>query len=360
MKKIRVGVIFGGRSAEHEISIRSAKSIINSLDKNKYTIIPIGVDRNGKFYLVENSSLSLNMPHASKILESCLCSCDPDIINVPYQMDETVANSIDVIFPVLHGPYGEDGCIQGLCKSFNIPFVGADVLGSAIAMDKDVTKRLLQEANIPCAKSITFRRHELNDINYKDVTKKLGNIIFVKPANLGSSVGINKVQTEKQFFSAIKTAFLYDNKILVEEFIPGREIECAVLGMENPAASVLGEIIVKADFYSYDAKYIDDDGADLKIPADLSDAISNKIREIAIKAFKVLCIEGMARVDFLLKNNNEIFLNEVNTIPGFTEEISMYPKLWEASGLPYSELLDKLIEIAIDRFERDRSLSVTQ
>ena len=331
MGKLRVGVFFGGRSAEHEISIRSAKSIMQSLDKEKYEIIPIKIDRSGKF-------------HFSKDLSISCVSC---------VIDENIAKYIDVAFPILHGPYGEDGSIQGLFKSFGVPFVGSGVLGSAIAMDKDVAKRLLQEAKILCAKGIVFHSYEFDCINYDRIVSELGAVVFVKPANLGSSVGISKAKSRDEFFAAVKTAFLYDRKIIIEEFIKGREIECSVLGMDAPQTSILGEIIVKSDFYSYNAKYIQDNAANLKIPADLPADVSDKMKEIAIKAFKILCCDGMARIDFFLRDNREIFLNEVNTIPGFTEEISMYPKLWEASGIPYRELLDKLIEMALERYARD-------
>ena len=333
MSKIRVGVFFGGRSAEHDISILSAKSIMQNLDKRKYEIIPIKIDRNGKFHFPIPNRSDLQI------------------------LDENIARHIDVAFPALHGPYGEDGSIQGLFKSLGIAFVGSGVLGSAIAMDKDVTKRLLREAGILCAKDLVFHCCEFNrnNINYEEVVSTLGEVVFVKPANLGSSVGISKAKSKDEFFTAAKNAFHYDRKILVEEFIQGREIECAILGIDDPRASVLGEVILKSEFYSYDAKYVDGYEASLQIPADLPCDISNKIREIAIKAFKVLCCESMARIDFFLRNNSEIILNEVNTIPGFTEKSSMYPKLWEASGTPYTELLDKLVEMAMERYNRFRS-----
>jgi D-alanine-D-alanine ligase len=238
-----------------------------------------------------------------------------------------------------------------------VPFVGAGVLGSAIGMDKDVAKRLLREAGIPVAKHLTYHRHEEDDITYEKVASQLGNIVFVKPANLGSSVGVSKVCGEAELPSAVAEAYLYDNKIIIEEYVDGREIECAVLGNEHPEASVLGEIVVHGCFYSYSAKYLNKYDVDLKIPADLTEEVSEKIRAIAVKAFKILCCEGMARVDFFLKDNEEALVNEINTIPGFTE-ISMYPKLWEASGIGYGELLDRLVTLAISRHNKNSSLRV--
>ncbi|MDR1982761.1 MAG: D-alanine--D-alanine ligase [Holosporaceae bacterium] len=359
MKKIRLGIFFGGRSSEHEISIRSAKSIIKGLDKTKYDIVLVGVDKSGRFYFGEKA-ISLNMPQASQMLEDLRKNTSTELASVsaglPERVDENISGAIDVVFPVFHGPFGEDGTIQGLLQSFNVPYVGAGILGSAIGMDKDVTKRLLRDAGIPSARHLTFYHHESDSIKYDEVTSTLGDIVFVKPANLGSSVGISKVKSKNDFEEAVKTAFLYDNKIIVEEFIKGREIECSVLGNEYPEASIPGEIIIRHDFYSYSAKYLDDNGADLKIPADLPIEISDKIRKMAVRVFKILACDGMARIDFFVKDNFEIFLNEINTIPGFTEEVSMYPKLWEASGIPYEELLDRLINLAISRTKRNNEL----
>jgi D-alanine-D-alanine ligase len=262
---------------------------------------------------------------------------------------------VDVVFPVLHGPFGEDGTIQGLLKLANLPFVGAGVLGSAVGMDKDVMKRLLRDANIPIAKFLVFERREAGKIRPANVARVLGIPFFVKPANLGSSVGITKVSDRRQLGPAIKEALRYDNKILIEENIPGREIECSVLGNENPIASLPGEIITRHDFYSYDAKYVDQKGAQLVIPAELPKRTLKEVQAIAVKSFKVLGCEGMARVDFFLRDGREIFVNEINTIPGFTQ-ISMYPKLWEASGLPYGKLIDRLIQLALERFRREKAL----
>jgi D-alanine-D-alanine ligase len=345
-------VFFGGRSSEHEISIKSAKGVIKSLDKTKYDVVPVGVDKSGCFYFGAEAVVG-NIPAAAEMMNDLrqvgAVENGDSSKELPQKIDCDISKFFDVVFPVFHGTFGEDGTFQGLLRMFGVPFVGAGVLGSAIGTDKDVTKRLLRDANIRVAKHLTFYEYESDKIAYRDVTEALGDIVFVKPASLGSSVGVSKVKSESDFAKAVKEAFLYDNKVIIEEFIKGREIECSVLGNEYPEASVPGEIAVKRDFYSYSAKYLDEGAAELMIPADLPSEIVENIQKIALKAYRVLCCEGMARVDFFVNDNFEIFLNEINTIPGFTEEISMYPKLWAASGLPYSELLDTLIELAISR-----------
>ncbi len=269
--------------------------------------------------------------------------------------DNASFGAIDVVFPVLHGTFGEDGTVQGLLKLANVPFVGAGVLGSSVGMDKDVMKRLLRDAGIPIGKFLTFDRVSIETANFAEIEKQLGLPVFVKPANLGSSVGIHKAHTQAELEEAVKDACNYDTKILIEEFIDGREIECSVLGNEDPIASVPGEIIPQHEFYSYEAKYIDEQGALLEIPAKLPKDLVQQIQQLAIQAFQVLCCEGMARVDIFLTKDNKVLLNEINTIPGFTK-ISMYPKLWEVSGIPYSDLIDKLIQLAIERFEREQKL----
>jgi D-alanine-D-alanine ligase len=265
---------------------------------------------------------------------------------------------VDVVFPVLHGPFGEDGTVQGLLKLANVPFVGASVLGSAIGMDKDVMKRLLRDANIPIGRFQTYDRRTARQIKFANIKKALGLPLFVKPANLGSSVGISKVNNRQELIAAVKKALRFDNKILIEEFIQGREIECSVLGNDDPIVSLPGEIVTGHDFYSYDAKYIDDQGAHLEIPAKLPKAIVKNVQEIAIETYKALCCEGMARVDFFLKANGKVLVNEINTIPGFTQ-ISMYPKMWEASGIPYTKLIDRLIQLALRRFRQEQNLRTT-
>jgi len=362
-RKTRVGVIFGGKSAEHEVSLQSAKNIIEAIDKNKYEVILIGMDKKGRWYLIEDSGYLLN-ENDPKLIE--LRHTDEEVGLIPGEQSNQLFNiskhqsigEIDVIFPVLHGPYGEDGIVQGLLRLANIPFVGADVLGSAIAMDKDVMKRLFRDAGIPTAKFLVFNQSSIGAINFEEVKNQLGSPVFVKPANLGSSVGISKVDSKDEFDEAVKLAFEYDNKIVIEEYIEGREIECSVLGNGEPTASLPGEVLPQHDFYSYEAKYIDEKGAILEIPVKLPADVTKQIQDYAIKAFQVLCCEGMARVDFFLKDDNGILVNEINTIPGFTR-ISMYPKLWEASGLPSTELVDRLIQLAIERFERDRKLKTS-
>lgn len=336
--KIKIAILYGGKSAEHEISIRSAESIEKALDKEKYEITKIFIAPSGKWQLENKSKNILLAPESNGELT----------VN-----GEVSAQKIDVVFPVLHGPFGEDGTVQGLLKLAGIPFVGPSVLGSSIGMDKDVTKRLLKEAGIPIPKFITTTQSKLP--SYVLAKETLGNIIFVKPANLGSSVGVHKVTNEQEYQSATINAFSYDTKILLEEFIEGREIECSVLGNEDPISSLPGEIIPTHDFYSYDAKYTDQNGAKYEIPAKLDEITTKKIQDLSIKSFKTLCCEGMSRVDFFLKPNGEILVNEINTIPGFTS-ISMYPKMWEASGLPYSKLLDKLIDLAIKRHQTEQKL----
>ena len=263
----------------------------------------------------------------------------------------------DVIFPILHGPMGEDGTVQGLLKLAQIPYVGADVLGSAVGMDKDIQKRLLMEKNIPVAKYIVSNTHEEIPV-FDDCEKTLGVPFFIKPANMGSSVGVSKVENENDYGVAIEKAFQFDKKILIEECIEGREIECSVLGNNDPIVSLPGEIASNQTFYSYEAKYIDEKGAELIIPANLNENMVKSVQLTAVSVFKTLTCSGLARVDFFLKNNSELYVNEINTMPGFTK-ISMYPKLWEVSGISYEELIDKLITLAIERFDQDKKYAIT-
>ena len=263
---------------------------------------------------------------------------------------------VDCIFPVLHGTNGEDGTVQGMLKLANIPFVGASVLGSAVGMDKDVMKRLLRDAGVPVCKFITLNYRE--KISFEKAKKELGMPLFIKPANMGSSVGINKVKNKSDFNKAIKEAFKFDVKVIIEEFINGREIECSVLGNDKPIASIPGEVIVKDEFYSYNTKYINENGAIIQVPADLSKNIVKRIKDLSVKTFRVLNCEGLGRVDGFLTKSGKYYINEINTIPGFTS-ISMYPKLWEASGLTLPKLLDKLIDLAVERFEREKKLKTS-
>jgi len=366
-KKLTVAILFGGKSAEHEISLISARNIVEAMDKRKYEVVAIAIDKQGRWHLDEGARL-LHGKSESKVKF-------PDAHNATAVLPGDTATplvrvhsgagfgglgslgSIDVVFPILHGPFGEDGTVQGLLKLANLPFVGAGVLGSAVGMDKDVMKRLLRDAGVPVGKFLAFNRSD--KINFAKVKKALGLPLFVKPANLGSSVGISKVVKPGEFAAAVNEAFRYDNKIVIEECIQGREIECSVLGNDPPIASLPGEIVVKRDFYSYDAKYLDDNGARLEIPAQLPKAVVKKVRETALRAYKALCCEGMGRVDFFVQANGRVLVNEINTIPGFTK-ISMYPKMWEVSGISYSKLIDQLIQLAIQRHRAEKRLRTSQ
>ena len=360
-KKIVVGILFGGKSAEHEVSLQSAKNIFEAIDRQKFEPVLIGIDKSGRWLLYEAPfheayGFLLNSGDPKKI---SLNHDGKPVAIFPENRSSLYGTqiSVDVIFPVLHGPFGEDGTIQGLLKLADIPFVGPGVLGSAIGMDKDVMKRLLRDAGIPTAKFLTLKSHEPPP-PFAVIVGRLGEPFFIKPANMGSSVGISKIYNEDGYIAALKDAFQYDTKILIEEYICGQELECAVLGNEIPAVSIIGEIIPFHDFYSYDAKYIDENGAALKIPAELDAGIQKQLQDMAVKVFQTLCCEGLSRVDFFLKKNGEIFVNEINTMPGFTK-ISMYPKLWEASGISYTELITRLIELAMSRFEKEQSIKTS-
>jgi D-alanine-D-alanine ligase len=359
-KKLRVAILFGGKSAEHEISLISARNIVEAMDPDKYEVIAIGIDKQGRWYLDEGARL-LRGKEQSKVqfsdAKNAAAVLPGDTPTPMVRRGGAAFGAVDVIFPILHGPFGEDGTVQGLLKLANVPFVGASVLGSAVGMDKDVMKRLLRDAKIPTPNFLTFARSD--KISFAKVRKILGMPLFIKPANLGSSVGISKVAKRAQFSAAAKEAFRYDNKIIIEEFIRGREIECSVLGNQNPIASLPGEIIVQQDFYSYDAKYIDEKGARFEIPARLPKAVVQKIRKLALRSYRVLCCEGMARVDFFLRANGEVLVNEINTIPGFTK-ISMYPKMWQATGISYSRLIDRLIKLALERSRREKRLRTSK
>ncbi len=336
------------------------------MDRDKYEIFIIGLDKEGKWWGYESEDF---LEHPDDPTRIRLSRCSSRLAIIPGEEEKPLLDlfthralgGIDVVFPVLHGPFGEDGTLQGLMKLVDMPFVGPGVLGSAVGMDKDVAKRLLRDAGIPVAKWLVAERVSAERFDFRKAERALGLPFFVKPANLGSSVGIRMVRGADDFQSAWEEAFAYDSKIIVEENVRGREIECSVLGNENPMASLPGEVIPdtkKHAFYSYEAKYVDEGGALLKIPADLSRDTIGRIQELAVRSFKVLCCEGMARADFFLKEDEGLVFNEMNTIPGFTK-ISMYPKLWEVSGIPYRELIDRLIRLALDRHEREKSLQTS-
>jgi D-alanine-D-alanine ligase len=362
--KRRVLILFGGRSAEHEISLLSARNVFMALDRSRFEPVLIGIDKQGRWRIEPEQSLleatgdprlvamkgagaELNVPvrPASKALEAS-----------PAQ----IFAAEDVVFPVLHGTYGEDGTVQGLLELADVAYVGAGHLGSAVGMDKDVTKRLLAHAGIPVVPwrvcTAAELKRDLDGVLAR--VAALGFPLFVKPANAGSSVGVTKVKSLEELLPALRTAFTFDRKLLAEAAVDAREIECAVLGNDEPQASIPGEIIVshKDGFYSYDAKYVDPDGSSWKIPADISPETAERVRHLSIETFKMLELSGMARVDFFLdRRNGALYVNEVNTIPGFTA-ISMYPKMWEASGVSATELVSKLIDLAIERRLERRGL----
>jgi D-alanine-D-alanine ligase len=358
--KIVVGILFGGKSAEHEVSLQSAKNVYEAIDRKKFEPVLVGIDKSGRWLINDASRFLLNSDNPALIslnTEGKPAALQPEtrgLLSVENAGNRFAPVPLDVVFPILHGPFGEDGTIQGFLKLADIPFVGPGVLGSAVGMDKDAMKRLLRDAGIPIGKFLTLKSHERLP-SFAEIEAALGKPFFIKPANMGSSVGISKIREEGEYAAAIKDAFQYDTKIVIEEYIRGREIECAVMGNEEPAASVPGEIIPSHDFYSYDAKYLDENGASLEIPAKLDGETKKRVQDLAVKVFQVLCCEGLSRVDFFLKENGEVIVNEINTMPGFTR-ISMFPKLWEASGVSYTELITRLIELAISRFEKERVL----
>jgi len=357
--KLRVGLIFGGRSGEHEVSFCSATSIIKAINKDKYTVVPIGITKEGRWISPQDSELALQ---SGKIegKSTVILLNDPSgnaLIRADnnQRLDKSsTLERVDIIFPILHGPYGEDGTIQGLLELANIPYVGSGVAASAISMDKDFMKTIFQQRGLPILKWMTIKRKEWQKEKEKILSLIQNSFeypLFVKPANMGSSVGITKVHKKEELEKAIDLASSYDRKILIEEGLEEvREIECGVLGNDEPRASVVGEVRPAGEFYDYDSKYIDG-GTQLIIPAELPDDVSKKVQEIALRAFKAVDAVGMARVDFFVsKKENKIYLSEINTIPGFTS-VSMYPRLWVASGMPYSELIDRLIQMALERHQ---------
>ncbi|MDR0540270.1 MAG: D-alanine--D-alanine ligase [Spirochaetaceae bacterium] len=365
MAKIKVGILCGGKSAEHEVSIQSALNVYEAIDRSLYEPYLVGIDKSGRWYFdtgdVQRFILNRADPARIKLNYTCGQSAlVPEGAGALYSLDTgAVKTRLDVVFPLLHGPNGEDGTVQGLLKLAGIPFVGAGVLGSAAGMDKDACKRLLRDAGIPVARWICLKKNAPRP-PFETIEAALGMPFFIKPANMGSSVGVNKAHTESEYYAFLDNAFLYDTKVLVEEAVEGREIECAVLGngecgAEPPRASVPGEIIPTHEFYSYDAKYLDENGAALKIPAELPEEKRGEIQALALKTFAALCCEGLSRVDMFLKKDGGLIVNEINTMPGFTK-ISMYPKLWEASGIPYAHLIDRLIRLAIERHTAEKSL----
>ena len=388
-KKLRVGVLFGGRSGEHEISLLSAASVFKAIDKTKFEVVPIGITKDGHWVTAADAERLLSgkpLEHERQLRagdpeatpgaavlhsgEAVVVPPEPHKAGsslAPFQTEAPArrvsdrAINVDVVFPVLHGTFGEDGTIQGLLELADLPYVGAGVLGSAAGMDKDIMKSLFRAAGLPIVKHVTALRSEWESAPKKMqklVESKLKYPVFVKPANLGSSVGISKARDGREFGSAMDEAAKFDRKIVIEEGVGGkknkaREIECAVLGNDKPEASVPGEIVPSAEFYDYAAKYLDE-GSQLIIPAKLTKAESTRIRELAVGAFRAVDCSGLARVDFLMDpKTRKIYVNEINTMPGFTS-ISMYPKLWAASGVSYPELIERLIRLGLERHEEKK------
>jgi D-alanine-D-alanine ligase len=358
-----VVVLFGGRSAEHEVSVVSARSIVDALDPERYEAVSIGVTKDGRWHLVAGGPGALGDAARPGALPAVAAGAGPEVAldqgpGAQALIDDDGARTeIDVVFPVMHGPFGEDGSIQGFLELAGIPYVGAGVLGSAIGMDKAVQKVLFRTAGIPVVdhEVVHEREWEEDPEAVEARAEHVGYPLFSKPAMLGSSVGVVKVADRDELRGALEEAFRYGRKALLEKAVEGaREIEVAVLGNDDPVASVAGEIVPRGHaFYDYEAKYLDEYGADLLIPARLDAAAHAEIRRLAVSAFRAAECSGMARVDFFVRPTGEIVLNEINTIPGFTQ-ISMYPKLWEASGLTYPELIDRLVELAIERHDRER------
>ncbi len=362
--KTRVIILFGGRSAEHEVSILSARNVLRALDRDRFEPVLVGIDKEGRW-----------RPEPQSLLEGA--SGDPRLLRltatggelvVPVRpqrdgLPAAVLRYDDVVFPVLHGTYGEDGTVQGLLELADVAYVGSGHLGSAIGMDKDVTKRLLAQAGIPVVAGCVVHAgpYQRQPDAYDARIAALGLPVFVKPANAGSSVGVSRVRSQGELGVALKKAFAFDQKVLVEAAVNAREIECSVLGNDDPQASIPGEIIVTHSdgFYSYEAKYVDESGAHWKIPADLPAPVADRVRALSVQAFTVLELSGLARVDFFLdRDTGLLYLNEVNTLPGFTA-ISMYPKMWEASGVPQRDLVSRLVDLAIARRQARRALRTT-
>ena len=352
-ERLRVALLFGGRSAEHDVSVMSARNVFRALDPARYDTVPIGITRSGAWLMcsLEAGAFPAAVPESGPRV-----ALVPGgggrlaILSEAEGAPADVSRAVDVVFPILHGPFGEDGTVQGAAEIAGVPYVGSGVLGSAAAMDKDVAKRLMRDGGLPIARFLTFVKGDAP--SFEAVVAELGRPVFVKPARLGSSVGISKAGTGQEFAQAVAEAFRHDRKILVEEYVRGREIECGVLEGEDGSltASLPGEIAPsnRHGFYTYEAKYLDEDGAAIRVPADLPTEVSDKVRSLSIDAFRALGCEGLARIDFFLREDGKLLVNEVNTLPGFTN-ISMYPKVMEALGIGYSDLVDRLIRHALAR-----------
>ncbi len=345
-------LICGGKSPEHEISVRSAKNVLGAIDRNKFAISIIGIDRQGSWRLLEEAQLDTAIdPGLGVELAIIPGRSEGQIIRTDTQKN---IPQPEAVFLLLHGPHGEDGTVQGLLRVMNLPFVGPDVMGSSIAMDKEFAKRLMKEAGLKVARGLVFESKDQEAIHFDHIEELLGMPVFIKPANMGSSVGVHKVENAEALKVAVRDAFLYDRKIIIEEMIIGRELECAVLGNEDPMVSRVGEVVTEEE-YSYEAKYVSETAAKIQIPAEVSDEDLVQLQATAKLAYRALGGEVLSRVDMFLTADGDIYVNEINTIPGFTS-ISMYPKLWEAEGISYPDLIEKLLDYAIERHEAQLKL----
>lgn len=356
-EKMRVAVVFGGKSGEHEVSLRSAASVIDALPEDKYEVVLVGITKTGRWVLGE-AAASLLAGQAEAPGERLVLPADPErgLIEVDLATGRVRWERVDLVFPVLHGTFGEDGTIQGLLEMADLPYVGAGVAASAVGMDKVLMRDLYRQSGLPVVDSDFYLRSRWRrepERVLDEVEARFGYPCFVKPANLGSSVGVSKAHDRAELAEAVALAARFDRKVLVEQAVNAREIECSVLGNDEPIASVPGEIVPSREFYDYAAKYIDED-SQLVIPAKLDSATAARVQDLAVRAFKAIDCAGMGRVDFFLdRDDGRLYVNEINTIPGFTS-ISMYPKLWEASGLPYPRLLDRLLQLALERYREKR------
>lgn len=347
--KMKVAILFGGRSVEHEISIRSASNVAANIDRNIYDVIFIGIDKQGTWFLKDtvDDKISTGLPVAIR-----LDAVSPVLIDLKANTQIT----IDVAFPVLHGTDGEDGSIQGLFNAMSIPVVGSGVLGSAVSMDKIIAKKIMKECGIPVAGYLEYHKSQKSDISFNAVKATVGLPFMIKSASLGSSVGVSMVKSEDGFISALEESFKYDDQVIIEQYIKGRELECAVIGNGDVRASYPGEIVMMKDydFYTYTAKYLDEDAVTIKLPAEIDDATTEKIRDISIRAYKALRCEDFARVDIFLTPDGEVLVNEINTIPGFTS-VSMFPMMWQQMGMTYPELITELISMCLNRYNHSKS-----
>ncbi|MFW5771343.1 MAG: D-alanine--D-alanine ligase family protein [Spirochaetota bacterium] len=361
---ITVGILYGGRSGEHDVSCCSAASVVSHLDMSRYNVVAVGIDVDGKWYVQDKPAIVDDKDFGKKLkIEKTghwlVNHYEEENRLTFYRQGSGEKVSVDVVFPVLHGSFGEDGTLQGLLELAMVPYVGAGVLGSSVGMDKDVAKRLLRDEGIPVVPWITVYKTEWKNESERiveNIISTFGFPVFAKPANAGSSVGVARIADAASLGDGITNAFKFDVKVIIEPGIQCREIECAVLGNRNPEASITGEVVPVHEFYSYEAKYIDAEGAELKIPAEVDKELEEEIRAAAIRGYQVLQCSGLARVDFFIdKKNNAFYLNEINTLPGFTS-ISMYPKLLDNMGIPYPELLDRLLQLAFERFNERKEI----